>query len=171
MPWLHTTSARSVTKQELWKNTHECLAVSVQMKDNASLNPLTVLSLPSLPQRAYTHELLLWIYTWFIMFTQKAATLLSYRWYSYKKLKFQYFLFDFCYFTNFLTLLYIWIPSSIIGESYRGELFTMCFSFSMGPLLSAIVLWRNSLVPHSADKMTSLFIHISPALTLWGIRW
>lgn len=102
---------------------------------------------------------------------QKAVTLLSYRWYSYKQLKFHYFLFDFCYFTNFLTLLYIWIPSCIISEEYRGELFTTCFSFAMGPLLSAIIFWRNSLVPHSTDKMTSLFIHISPPLTLWGIRW
>ena len=102
---------------------------------------------------------------------QKAIILLSYRWYAYKKTKFHYFLFDFCYFTNILTLVYIWIPSFIIDDSYRGELFTTCFSFAMGPLVSAIVLWRNSLVPHSIDKMTSLFIHISPSLTLWGIRW
>ena len=103
--------------------------------------------------------------------TQKAIILLSHRWYAYKKIKFHYFLFDFCYFTNFLTLVYIWIPSFTVDESYRGELFTTCFSFAMGPLVSAIVLWRNSLVPHSTDKMTSLFIHISPSLTLWGIRW
>jgi hypothetical protein len=27
------------------------------------------------------------------------------------------------------------------------------------------------LVPHSADKMTSLFVHLSPSMTTWAIRW
>lgn len=107
----------------------------------------------------------------YIWYTVKAVILLSYRWYSYKKIRFHYFLFDFCYFTNFLILLYIWLPSSLVGDYLRGALFVACFSFAMGPLLSAIILWRNSLVPHSNDKMTSLFIHVSPAMALWGIRW
>ena len=94
--------------------------------------------------------------------------LLSYRWYSYKKLKHHYFLFDFCYFTTFLILIYLWLPR---GISYKGALFPVVFGFSNGPLLAAVVLWKNSIVPHSADKMTSMFIHVSPSITLWGIRW
>ena len=106
-----------------------------------------------------------------ILFTQQAIALLPGRWYSYKKLKFHYFLFDFCYFTNFLTLVYIWVPSFIIDDSYRGELFTLCYSSAIGPVLLAIIMWKNSLVPHSIDKMTSLYIHLSSSITLWGIRW
>lgn len=102
----------------------------------------------------------------YIWHTWKALSLLSYRWYTYKSLRYHYFMFDFCYFTNILVLFYIWVP--IPG---RGILFSTLFSFSNGPLLTAIVLWKNSLVPHSIDKMTSLFIHVSPVLTVWGIRW
>ena len=76
---------------------------------------------------------------------------------------------DFCYFTNFLILLYLWLPSYF--NTLRGMLFPTVFGFTNGPLLAAIVLWRNSVVPHSVDKMTSMFIHTSPAIALWGIRW
>jgi hypothetical protein len=39
-----------------------------------------------------------------------------------------------------------------------------------GPLASAIITWRNSLVFHSLDKVTSLFIHMYPPLVLTVIR-
>lgn len=73
--------------------------------------------------------------------------------------------YDLCYFVNLLTLLYLWVfPSSKI-------LFTVCYTLSHGPLAFAIVLWRNSLVFHSLDKVTSLFIHMYPPLTLFTLRW
>ncbi|CAI8015511.1 Glycerophosphocholine acyltransferase 1 [Geodia barretti] len=100
--------------------------------------------------------------------SKKAVLLLSYRWYSYKKLKYHYFLFDFCYFTTLLIFLYLWLPW---GHLYKGYIFPSIFGFSNGPLLAAVMLWKNSLVPHSVDKMTSVFIHVSPSITLWGIRW
>ena len=40
-----------------------------------------------------------------------------------------------------------------------------------GPLLFAVGLFRNSLVFHSLDKITSLFIHLSPALVTFCVRW
>lgn len=40
------------------------------------------------------------------------------------------------------------------------------FLFSSGPLASAIITWRNSLVFHSLDKVTSLFIHICSSFRL-----
>jgi hypothetical protein len=103
----------------------------------------------------------------YIFYSFKALLLLSYRWYSYKKLKYHYFLFDFCYFTTLLIFLYLWLPW---GHLYKGYLFPSIFGFSNGPLLAAVVLWKNSIVPHSVDKMTSVFIHVSPSITLWGIR-
>ena len=124
----------------------------------------TLLHSPPLPPYTHTH-------THTHTHTQKAVILLTYRWYAYKKIGSHYFLFDFCYFTNFLLLNYLWLPENILGPTLRGALYSACFSFSMGPLLSAIILWRNSLVPHSNDKMTSLFIHVSPPLAVWGIRW
>jgi len=103
---------------------------------------------------------------------QKAIVLITYRVYSYSKMNFQFFLLDFCYFTNLLILLYVWLPEVVsVPAHLRGALFTICFCFANGPVLSAIVLWNNSLVPHSNDKMTSLFVHVSPSLTMWAIRW
>jgi hypothetical protein len=45
------------------------------------------------------------------------------------------------------------------------------FVFANGPLLVAIVAWRNSMVFHSLDKTTSLFIHVFPALLTYCTRW
>lgn len=101
----------------------------------------------------------------YIFHTLKVIVLLTNRWYTYKQSRNHYFMFDFCYFTNILLLVYLWSPWKL------GVLFPVLFSLSNGPLLLSVFLWRNSLVPHSADKMTSLLIHLSPALTLWGIRW
>lgn len=45
------------------------------------------------------------------------------------------------------------------------------FAIANGPLALAIAMWRNSLVFHSLDKMTSMFIHILPALVMFSQRW
>lgn len=59
-----------------------------------------------------------------------------------------------CYFVNILDLLWLWVfPESTV-------LFICCYLLTMGPLGSAIITWRNSLVFHSVDKVTSLFIHM-----------
>jgi len=39
-----------------------------------------------------------------------------------------------------------------------------CILSSQGPLLTAIVVWGNSLVFHDIDKLTSVFIHIYPPI-------
>merc|ERR1712004_193145 len=40
-----------------------------------------------------------------------------------------------------------------------------------GTLMSAIVMWQNSLVFHSLDKLTSFFLHFFPPLHLHLFRW
>ncbi|XP_061170822.1 uncharacterized protein LOC133180296 isoform X1 [Saccostrea echinata] len=82
----------------------------------------------------------------------------------YCKNKWQYFLLDFCYYANILWYIFIWIPGS-------GEMFAVVFALSNGPLIWAMVVYRNSLVFHSTDKVTSAYIHILPALLSFGIRW
>jgi hypothetical protein len=42
---------------------------------------------------------------------------------------------------------------------------------SNGPVAMAIYAWRNALVFHSLDKMTSIAIHIMPLLTTFCVRW
>ena len=79
-----------------------------------------------------------------------------------------YFLLDFCYFTNLLLLIYLWL---IPAGPLAGKLFMAVFYFTNGPLLGAVVFWRDSLVFHAVDKMTTLLLHVLPALTVVTIRW
>lgn len=104
--------------------------------------------------------------------------------------KYHYFLFDFCYYANIFVLLYIhFFPKS-------ETMFIICFAFCTGssssssssllgpqpvhhltlslpsgPLAWSVLAWRNSLVFHSLDKTTSLFIHLTPNILLYALRW
>jgi hypothetical protein len=91
--------------------------------------------------------------------------LVSLRYIYYRWMHWHYFLLDFCYWANFLILIFLWFfPTSQF-------IFTAIYSFSMGPLLIAIPLFNNSLVIHSVEKLTSSFIHLSPGLVTWSLRY
>ncbi|KAH8595617.1 hypothetical protein B0O99DRAFT_652071 [Bisporella sp. PMI_857] len=82
------------------------------------------------------------------------------RYYTYHKRGYHYFLADLCYFVNFMVFLSIWIfPNS-------KRLFISSYCLAFGNNAIAIAMWRNSMVFHSFDKVTSLFIHIMPCVTL-----
>ncbi|KAI0252850.1 hypothetical protein BJV78DRAFT_273058 [Lactifluus subvellereus] len=99
-----------------------------------------------------------------ISYTLQSLCLLPYRFYVYKKLKWHYFLFDLCYYVTILNFVFLWIfPQS-------PSLFVACYCLSHGCVASAVITWRNSLVFHDADKVTSLFIHVYPAFTFTVIR-
>lgn len=93
-------------------------------------------------------------------YTLQIFYFLPIRFYTYHKRGYHYFLADLCYFVNFLLILSIWVfPNS-------KRLFTAVYCLAFGNNAVAIVMWRNSLVFHSFDKVTSLFIHIMPCATL-----
>lgn len=74
-------------------------------------------------------------------------------------------MFDLCYAVQLLLLFQLWwLPTSI-------TLAKVSFAFAMGPLLWSIVAFRNSLVYHSVDKVTSLFLHFFPACVVWTYRF
>lgn len=90
------------------------------------------------------------------LYSVLALYFLPLRVWSYTSKKWHYFLFDFCYFLNVANLLFIWVfPNSEF-------LFTVCYCAAHGPLAFSVATWRNSLVFHSLEKMTSLFIHLYP---------
>ncbi|TKA32415.1 hypothetical protein B0A50_01521 [Salinomyces thailandicus] len=93
-------------------------------------------------------------------YTAQLAYFMPLRWYNYHKIGFHYFLADLCYFTNFLLILTIWF----FPQSKR--LFISTYCLALGNNAVAIAMWRNSLVFHSFDKVTSLFVHIMPCATL-----
>lgn len=77
----------------------------------------------------------------------------------------QYFLYDFCYFTNILSVL------TMHTYDVLPILFRAVFIFCFGPLTWAVVMWRNSLVYHDFDRMTSIYIHILPGMLIFCVRW
>lgn len=82
------------------------------------------------------------------------------RYYTYHKRGYHYFLADLCYFVNFLCMCTIWF----FPKSKRLFISTYCLAFGNNAI--AIAMWRNSMVFHSFDKVTSLFIHIMPCVSL-----
>jgi hypothetical protein len=86
------------------------------------------------------------------------------RYFIYKSKKWHYFLADLCYFLNVLLMLLFLFPNSRF-------LYSATFCLTNGPVAWAIYAWRNALVFHSLDKMTSIAIHISPPLTMYAMRW
>ncbi|KAJ8086157.1 hypothetical protein PM082_004979 [Marasmius tenuissimus] len=102
-----------------------------------------------------------WIH---VVYTVIGGSLLTTRAYLYKKRGFHYFLFDLCYFVTIINFVYLWFFPS------NAALFVACYCLSNGSLASAVITWRNSLVFHDLDKVTSLFIHIYPPFTFTVIR-
>ena len=93
-------------------------------------------------------------------YTAQLLYFMPIRFYTYHKRGYHYFLADLCYFVNFLCLLSIWA----FPNSKRLFISTYCLAFGNNAV--AIAMWRNSMVFHSFDKVTSLFIHIMPCVTL-----
>jgi Protein of unknown function (DUF2838) len=64
-----------------------------------------------------------------------------------------------------MLIVYLWLLRD------EPRYFTIVFALVNGPLLWAIPVFRNSLVFHSIDKITSLFIHASPIVMTYVARW
>jgi hypothetical protein len=74
------------------------------------------------------------------------------------------FMLDFCYAVNLSTV--------INAVFYPDNRMLWVANYGMSNvLLLAVVIWRNSLVFHSLDKVTSLFIHFMPPLVCYNARW
>ncbi|KAJ3568410.1 hypothetical protein NP233_g5731 [Leucocoprinus birnbaumii] len=99
-----------------------------------------------------------------VAYTVMSLYLLPLRVIQYKRRAWHYFLFDLCYYVNILNFIYLWLLPS------NAALFIACYCLSHGTLASAVITWRNSLVFHDQEKVTSLFIHIYPPFTFTVIR-
>ncbi|KAL7907983.1 hypothetical protein GGI35DRAFT_76386 [Trichoderma velutinum] len=98
-----------------------------------------------------------WFHIWY---TVQLIYFMPIRIFTYHRRGYHYFLADLCYFVNVLLMLSLWV----FPQSKR--LFTAAYCLAFGNNAVAIIMWRNSLVFHSFDKVTSLFIHIMPCATL-----
>ncbi|BFZ56807.1 hypothetical protein PYCC9005_003855 [Savitreella phatthalungensis] len=98
-----------------------------------------------------------------LAYTSQVFFLLPWRYYTYRKRGMHYFVADLCYWVNFLTMVFLWIAP------WSAHLLAACYYLALGSLAWAIVAWRNSLVFHSVDKVTSLFIHVYPPAVMHTI--
>lgn len=96
----------------------------------------------------------------YFWFTAQLCYFMPIRLITYHRKGYHYFLADLCYFVNALLLLSIWA----FPQSKRLFIATYCLAYGNNAI--AIVMWRNSLVFHSMDKVVSLFIHVMPPVTL-----
>lgn len=103
-----------------------------------------------------------WYYIWHVLMVN---SLVLYRFPMYYRLNWHYYMFDFCYFANAIFSFYLWY------QPKSRRLYHISFMFSTGPLALAIGAFRNSLVFHSVDHLTSLTIHALPLVSAWNLRW
>ncbi len=118
---------------------------------------------------------------YWIWHMSKMFFLMGWRLYHFQQLKMQYFLLDFCYVINYLSVVYYLIcvlkaniPAFASANTLNVAgpiLFRIAFTCTTGPLAMSILAFRNSLVFHSIDQIIILAVHWSPNLALWGMRW
>jgi hypothetical protein len=97
---------------------------------------------------------------------------------NYKSMSMLYFV-EFCWFVNasgYLLVLHEILATSglmnpLIDERTRNILGIAYFVIANGPVASTIIMNNCSFVMHDGAKMASLFIHFTPALNSWAIRW
>mmetsp|Transcript_2260 Transcript_2260/g.3049 ORF Transcript_2260/g.3049 Transcript_2260/m.3049 type:complete len:333 (+) Transcript_2260:58-1056(+) len=109
----------------------------------------------------------------------KAILLLPWRWVRFSAQNAELYMLDFCYFAGFyyvsicafFGVVRVCFGTETFLTPFNDELFRIFFAFASGPLAWSIYIFRNSLVLHDPDYTTSVWIHLSPALTVWCLRW
>lgn len=108
----------------------------------------------------------------------KAFIFLPWRFYRFKQRGWEWYMADFCYFSTYYAFIgcalafirtHFGIESAL--HQYNDNLIRTGFAFANGALALAIPLFHNKLVFHDIDNTTSMYIHISPAIFYWTIRW
>lgn len=78
------------------------------------------------------------------------------KWVYYKSKGWHYYMSDWCYTANGLLLLFL----NVMPEN--DYLFVATFLFSNGALAVAVAAFRNQIVFHNLDNMSSLALHMYP---------
>ena len=93
------------------------------------------------------------------------AALWIHRYIDYSAQKFELFMLDYCYFVNMSVATQIMLYPNHLGW------FQANYVLTLGPIFLAIIIWHNSLVFHSLDKLTSFFLHAFPPMMMHLYRW
>jgi hypothetical protein len=76
---------------------------------------------------------------------------------------------EFCYYGTILSALFFLCLENALIEDM--DIFRGIYSLAHGPLLFAAVTLGDKIVFHDVQYMTSLFIHLGPAMFTWALRW
>lgn len=116
----------------------------------------------------FTFGLLFYWRTWiFINYViLKTFILIFLRWKRYLKRGWQYYLLDYCY-----TVSCLMFVCTKLAPRWSYYLLSAYFINSMGPLLISFLVFRFRIVWHDVEAYTSFFMHISPALISWIMRF
>merc|ERR1740121_2096756 len=81
---------------------------------------------------------------------------------------------DFCWVSNILLGVYM-MANLLVGPSIDERVqrwaWLWFFATATGPLSWAVLALGNGLVFHSIERSASLFIHLTPCLVAWTLRW
>jgi len=103
---------------------------------------------------------------------------LPWRFLRFRQRNWEWYLVDFCYCVTYFTFIgclfalarsTLGFPSPIYRFNY--EAIRAGFAFANGALVLAVPLFGNKIVFHDVDNTTSVYIHLSPALMFWTLRW
>ncbi|GAM21974.1 hypothetical protein SAMD00019534_051490 [Acytostelium subglobosum LB1] len=106
----------------------------------------------------------------YLWYTVLILPLMAIRFVMYHRAKYHYFMLDFCYLCQFLLLFYMFGHQYVLGN-VSPAFFKLVFALSNGPLAWGCIVWRNSMVFHDVDKLTSVFIHLCPPIVTYCLRW
>ena len=119
--------------------------------------------------------LVVWMFAYFLgrypkdfcltFFTILIIPLVIFRWIRYYKIGMHYYLIDLCYFSLALILYSIWY------DPRNEALMRLGFLTANGCLAVSIAAFRNSLVFHDMDCITSMGLHAAPMIITHHIRW
>jgi len=101
----------------------------------------------------------------FTFFTILIIPLVLFRWIRYYKIGMHYYLIDLCYFSLASILYNIWY------DPHNEALMRLGFLTANGCLAVSIAAFRNSLVFHDMDCLTSMGLHAAPMIITHHIRW
>ena len=94
------------------------------------------------------------------------SPMLAHRVVTYYRAGMIYFCLDFCYFVNALCVACV---LARVGPDSAG--FRYCFAMANGPLVTAVLVWRNSFVFHDLDRVCSTMLHALPPVWTYALRW
>ena len=87
------------------------------------------------------------------------------RFIEYKSKSWHYYFFDYCYYVNIGTWVYLWaFPKSFY-------VFFMISVNAFCPLLNYFIIFKPKLIYQSQESLTSFYMHYTPSLLFWILRY